>query len=172
MFILYYRYIEIADPEKACADQISLCERLALRGRIRISVEGINGTLCGEESNLQLYMSIAEETYGEIHWKTSGFLASRSSDEQSFLELSVKVTKEVVSLDLNAEEGRIVKATPGGVHLSPEAFHVELQNAEEGNIVLIDVRNIYETRIGGFFIPGGNVCTIDPKTRKVTTILY
>jgi len=33
--------------------------------------------------------------------------------------------------------------------------------------VLLDVRNVYETRIGKFLLPSGRLQTIDPKTRKV-----
>jgi predicted sulfurtransferase len=120
-------------------------------------------------------MRHAESVYGNIHWKTSGFLASKSPEEQCFSELSVKVTKEVVSLDLTAEEEVAVRATPTGVHLSPEAFHAQLQSVQEGtesNVVLVDVRNLYETRIGRFDVPESAVDVIDPQTRKVPTIYH
>ena len=35
------------------------------------------------------------------------------------------------------------------------------------NSLLLDVRNIYETRIGKFVAPTGGLKTIDPQTRKV-----
>ena len=128
-------------------EEHSLCIDLNLKGRIRISKEGINGTLSGEENELRQYMTASVAKYGDIHWKTSGYISEKSSTAQEFQELSVKVTKEVVSLDLNSVETELVKATPAGVHLTPEEFHRELQIGGE-DIVLIDVRNIYEIRIG------------------------
>ena len=64
-----------------------------------------------------------------------------------------------------------MKNVPGGVHLSPVEFHNILQDAmtnkNEKDIVLIDVRNIYETRIGSFIVPSDHVLKLDPFTRKV-----
>jgi UPF0176 protein len=175
MFILYYLYVPITDVEKDCADQTALCESLSLLGRIRISQEGINGTLSGLESNLNQYMIYTEEKYGPIHWKTSDCLPTKPRENQLFSELSVKQTKEVVSLDLSEGDNLITKSTETGTHLSPEEFHAALEegslnkqtgtDSDTSNIVLIDVRNIYETRIGLFQAP--HVSTIDPLTRKV-----
>ena len=38
--LLYYQYTAIDDPHKLCDQQQGLCERLRLRGRIRIAAEG------------------------------------------------------------------------------------------------------------------------------------
>ena len=45
LFVLYYLYISIEDPFLICKYQKDLCFSLHLKGRIRISTEGINGTL-------------------------------------------------------------------------------------------------------------------------------
>lgn len=92
-------------------------------------------------------------------------------EDQQFVSLSCKITKEVVSLDLTAERrAQMISAGPGE-HLSPEEFHSVIEehskgNANEANVVLVDVRNIYETEIGRF--EGGHVPVLDPMTRKVT----
>lgn len=65
-----------------------------------------------------------------------------------------------------------------GHHLSPQAFHNEIEkyinaersgvDVEEQPLVLLDVRNIYETEIGRFDISDkGSVPVVDPQTRKV-----
>jgi len=122
-----------------------------------------------------------------------------SLEDQRFLTLSCKVTKEVVSLDLApAEREHMIEAGPGH-HLSPQQFHDVIATAaarkeqqarnkersidpkdsqqdqdqdsqqdskqERGDVVLIDVRNIYETEIGKFECPAG-IPVLDPKTRK------
>ena len=41
----YNRYVEVADPQELARTQQSLCESLLLKGRVRVSKEGLNGTL-------------------------------------------------------------------------------------------------------------------------------
>jgi UPF0176 protein len=55
--ILFYKYVEIAEPEEFCASQRALCERLGLKGRILIAKEGINGTLAGPSPSVDEYVS-------------------------------------------------------------------------------------------------------------------
>ena len=190
MFILYYSYVEINDPAAVCVEQRKLCEELHLLGRIRVSFEGLNGTLNGMEQELEEYIRRTDVLFGPIHWKRSNYLLEKGVEEQKFTSLSCQVTKEVVSLDLPEEETEIMKATPPGVHLTPLEFHQELDKAiaaagttegindmsssgdsdnnEVRDLVLIDVRNIYETRIGSFEVPPEckRIQKIDPCTRK------
>ena len=105
MFILYYKYIDFEDPIKVCEDQIKLCEELNLKGRIRVSDEGINGTLNGELEHLSKYMHHVDLLYGPIHWKTGDYLPNKNKEDQMFKDLSVKVTKEV---NLSAQINRIL----------------------------------------------------------------
>ncbi len=191
MFILYYSYVEIKDPATVCAEQRKLCEELHLLGRIRVSFEGLNGTLNGTERELEEYIQRTDALFGPIHWKRSTYLPEKEEQAQKFTTLSCQVTKEVVSLDLPEEETEVMKATPPGVHLTPVEFHQELDKAltnteatdgtndtssgnssscnnDDRDLVLIDVRNIYETRIGAFEVPSGckRIQKIDPCTRK------
>lgn len=85
---------------------------------------------------------------------------------QGFDKLSVAVTKEVVSLDITPEEREAVLAAGPGIHLRPEEFHAEIErwvragndssNNTDGSVepplVLLDVRNAYETEIGRFIV--------------------
>jgi len=117
MFLLYYQYVEISNPQEICDWQIQICEVLNLKGRIRVSPEGLNGTLSGEDGNIEEYVKAVDArsellSSGPIHWKRSGFVQNlRSHDEQCFKDLSVKVTKEVVSLDLNKYDRDILKSS-------------------------------------------------------------
>lgn len=74
----------------------------------------------------------------------------------------------------------IVIVAGGANHLSPSEFHTAISKALEGHpddcedykkMVIIDVRNIYETRIGRFDISdhdnAANVTVLDPKSRQV-----
>jgi predicted sulfurtransferase len=110
--LLYYQYAPVSDVSGCMARQQALCEELCLLGRVRVAPEGINGTLGGAPTAVDAYT--AEMDAGlppgarPIHWKRSLLLPGRGPtgrQEQKFKGLSVKATKEVVSLDLS-EEGR------------------------------------------------------------------
>ena len=54
--LLYYFYVEIADPDQYRDEHRALCESLGLLGRIIVGNEGINGTVSGTFENCQKYM--------------------------------------------------------------------------------------------------------------------
>jgi UPF0176 protein len=180
LFLLYYQYVSINNPAKIVEEQQLFCESSGLYGRIRVSKEGINGTLSGEDDSIHSYIAFMnnhpELGIGEpIDWKVSSPLENRPISEQIFTNLSVKTTKEVVSLDLSKREASILRQTPRGTHLTPEEFHnaidQKLKGNDDSNIVLLDVRNFYETRIGKFAIDD-TIPTIDPLTRKVQILVF
>ncbi len=137
--LLYYMYLDIPDVAAVADDQTRWCQELDLKGRIRVSDEGINGCLDGTRGGLEEYIKRMDEwdllikSGQKIHWKfhrypseesdvsaetasatetkvegggdskaVSGKTVSRK--EKRFRSLSVKHTKEVVSLDLDPEE--------------------------------------------------------------------
>jgi predicted sulfurtransferase len=200
--LLYYKYLHIVDVSTAVAEHVDKCEAWGLRGRVRISPEGLNGTLDGLEEDVGKYVQWmdAHATFGssgigtsdsgggddgksdtlrphrDIHWKYGWCLA-----QQRLPRLSVKAAKEVVSLDLTPEVDSALRWVDGGEHLAPAEFHAQLEaytmggggqgaeGAEKTKMqpaaVLLDVRNLYESRIG-HFQAGDAVPTLDPQTRK------
>ncbi|KAI1888245.1 hypothetical protein AGOR_G00183040 [Albula goreensis] len=54
--LLYYCYCELPDPQLICAWQRALCEKLHLTGKVRVAVEGINGTVGGTKVATSLYI--------------------------------------------------------------------------------------------------------------------
>ena len=138
--LLYYKYIKIEDVKCCVEEHKERCEQWGLRGRIRISPEGINGTLDGLEANVAEYIAWMDahsvfsgpneggiSPSSSIHWKYGW-----CSPEQRLPSLSVKSAKEVVSLDLSPEVDRAVLSVPGGEHLSPEDFHAQLKQYADG----------------------------------------
>lgn len=106
--LLYYHYVHIADPTAVVNAQLSLCQHLQLYGRVRVSPEGLNGTLGGSSASVRAYTEAVEadeilQAKGRIHWKLSGCVDQLSLDRQKLTNLSVKETKEVVSLDLDED---------------------------------------------------------------------
>lgn len=43
--LLYYKYVEIENPEAFAAEHLQFCKETGLKGRILVAKEGINGTV-------------------------------------------------------------------------------------------------------------------------------
>lgn len=140
--LLYYKYVKIADPKQLMQDQLALCKKLGLKGRILISWEGINGTLGGEPANTQKYVDAmkADPRFADIHWKRS------AGPADAFPRLSVRVRHEIVTGRLAEHEVDPNHTT--GKRLTPDELHTWFQ--EKRDFVIIDMRNSYEYRFGHF----------------------
>ncbi len=110
--LLYYHYVYIDDTVSVQRWQLDICEKYGINGRIRISSEGLNGTLSGEQDSIRSYIEEfqmkSELRPQEIHWKISGLNPHQSYDSQKFADLRVQITREVVSLDLNENEQKLL----------------------------------------------------------------
>ena len=114
LVVLFYQYCLLSNPTSTCKEQIDLCRELTLLGRVRVSSEGINGTLGGSSSSVKKYISTVDKISefdadrNPIHWKLGGLSEANlsSHSDHRLKTLSVKVVKEVVSLDLSEEATR------------------------------------------------------------------
>eukprot|EP00928_Gymnodinium_smaydae_P088924 TRINITY_DN72959_c0_g1_i1.p2 TRINITY_DN72959_c0_g1~~TRINITY_DN72959_c0_g1_i1.p2 ORF type:complete len:596 (-),score=127.38 TRINITY_DN72959_c0_g1_i1:35-1822(-) len=158
--LLYYSYVTIGDVEAALRWHRRLCEHLDLKGRVRASPEGLNVTLDGGEHRLRCYCAAvrASGMYGtELDFK----LSSAGEARQRFPRLTCKPSLHVVEMGVPDEA-----AWPehGGKHLSPEEWHEMLtESGTADDVVLLDTRNVYESRVGQFRCQG--VETIAPDLR-------
>ena len=149
--LLFYKYVDVEYPEAVLSWQKELCQSLNLKGRIIIASEGINGTLGGSDIEIEAYKSQMnnnskfKDLFSGIDFKES------FSDKSCFSKLKIVVKKEIVRLGLDPD---IIKAKDGGKHLTPEQAHSLItQNPED--LVLLDTRNNYESRIGTFVLNNG-----------------
>jgi len=137
--ILFYKYVPIADPAAFAVAQREVCATLGLKGRVLIAAEGINGTLAGPPAAVERYVRAlrADERFADIEVKSS------AGDAQTFPKLVVKVRPEIVTL------GAGIPLTPDqDNHLSPADWKRTLE--EDPDIVVLDVRNRYESTAGRF----------------------
>lgn len=145
--ILFYKYVEVADPAAFATAQRELCAELGLKGRVLIAAEGINGTLAGPRVAIDRYIKALKRDarFSDITFKLS------AGDAGTFPKLVVKVRKEIVTLNAGALE-------PDRDNLlSPLAWKEKLEN--DPNAVVLDVRNRYETDAGRF--ENAIVCQIE-----------
>jgi UPF0176 protein len=144
--ILYYKFTPVADPAMTVRWQRELCSRLALKGRIIISEQGINGTLGGELENLREYKREMNrsEIFRGITYKWSKAMGNE------FPRLSVKVRPELVAFgrpeEIEVDEHGV---KDGGKHLKPEQIH-KLVKERGDEVVFFDGRNSYEAAVGRF----------------------
>jgi UPF0176 protein len=146
--ILFYKYVPVEDPEELAKAQRTLCSALGLKGRVLIAQEGINGTLAGPAEAMDRYISALREDrrFADLEIKVS------DGDATTFPKLSVKVRPEIVTL------GASVPLSPDREnHLSPAEWKRTLE--EEPDVVVIDVRNRYESAAGKF--AGALACDIE-----------
>ena len=140
--ILYYHFHEVEDPESFKNEHKSYCKELGVKGRIYISAEGINGTLAGRPEQINAYKRNLRSMQGfeDTEFKTN------TSDYIPFAKLICKVREEVVALHIDKD----VDPAQGGRHISPEKWRKIMEEEDEQNYVVIDVRNDYESKIGHF----------------------
>ena len=148
--ILFYKFIQLDDPEGLKEAQKELCDKIGLKGRLLISGEGINGTFEGSVDQISDYVQTmnADPRFDDIVYKYS------ASNGQAFTKLKIKVRDEIVTLNPSRE---IYPTT----ETAPELSADELQKWYEENedFVVLDLRNDYEIKSGYF------EKTVDPGLR-------
>ncbi len=137
--VLFYKYIDIQYPGQIQKWQRQLCEELGLKGRVLIAHEGINATLGGNASGIERYVAAmkAHPLFADVDFKYS------DGGSEDFPRLRITVRPEIVNSGIPSH----IKATNGGVHLTPEQAHAMIVNDEA---LLFDARNLYESRVGTF----------------------
>ncbi|XP_073310475.1 rhodanese-like domain-containing protein 6 [Primulina huaijiensis] len=179
--LLYYKYADIPDLQDLFDFYQSNCTSLSLLGRVRLSAHGVNVTVGGKLKALEQHVEAVKSI--SLFEGTDFKLAScsepindRVAVECGFTSLSIRIVKELVTLCshplLNSPE-----ISNAGRHLSAAEFHSMLQNTgkclekssgSDKKMILLDARNLYETRIGKFDLPA--VKTLDPEIRQYSDL--
>ncbi len=149
IIILFYKFVRIENPAAFREEQIALCKRLGLKGRMLIAHEGVNGTFEGTEGAIESYKQTlrSDARFRDLVFKESEGTGS------AFPQLRIKVRKEVVTL--GAGEFDVQKETAREV----TAEELEAMYARNDDFVVLDLRNDFEIEAGQF------ERTVDPKLR-------
>ncbi len=134
----FYKYVKIENHVEFQKGHLELCKSLNLKGRILLGEEGINGSVCGTKESVERYKQQIRKNYlfSGIEFK------EQFSEKQAFRKLFVRIRKEIVHSGLKVD----LKNTADFV--SPQELKKMLDESKD--IVLVDVRNDYESRIGKF----------------------
>lgn len=139
--LAFYKFCELA-PIHALKKEIEgLCDAHEIRGSIILGYEGINGMLAGEEENAEAFLA----SFRELRPGLSDVRFKRSwSKEIPFQRMIIKVKPEIVTMRVD-DVDPIART---GTHLPPEQLRDWIREGEE--MVLIDVRNHFEYKLGTF----------------------
>ena len=134
-----YKFVEINNLLSLKDNLYKICEENNIMGTILIADEGINGTISGKHNEIKETISslTSDDRFSNIEIKYS------STDKQPFHRMKVRLKKEIVTIGLpeinpNKKVGKYVK---------PEDWNKLISDP---NVVVIDTRNKYETKIGSF----------------------
>lgn len=136
----FYRYVKIQDPHSLRNALYSEWSDLGVCGRIYLAEEGVNAQLSLPTANLEAFRKNLD---ARAEFKDMPF---KIAVEQglSFYKLTIKVKQLIVADGLPAGS---YDTSNVGNHLTPEEFNAALSKED---VVVVDVRNHYESRIGRF----------------------
>jgi len=174
--LLYYCYMNPLWTEEAVESMLAwqrdACASLSLSGRAKIASEGLNVNLTGSRGDLEAYCTQLLEWRAPSDSGGGGglgpvdFKLAPTTRSLEFRGIKVWRAAEVCALGAAVDP-----AAPAGKHLTPAEFHGVLAAATAGerppgSVVLLDARNLYETRLGRFEVadPRAAVVTIAPPT--------
>jgi hypothetical protein len=168
--LLFYAYVQPPWSPRERAQAVAFTqEALASRGcsgRLRVALEGFNGTLTGPAAGVRGFCD-ALRAYDARHFGSVDFkLVDGLADNKAFRSLKVWPVDELVTYGLRGAAEAEAPLSRGGTHLSPQAFE-DMARSVPG-AVIIDVRNANETAIGAFAPPAGGATVLDPRMRRST----
>jgi UPF0176 protein len=144
----FARFARHADLRQPLAE---LCCRIGIKGTLILASEGINGTVAGKPEaidELVAYLKSISELDG-MELKFSHAL------EMPFHRMKVKLKREIVTMGVADTDPLKI----AGTYVDPQDWNVLIADPDT---VLIDTRNDYEVKVGGF------QNAIDPETKAFT----
>ena len=134
-----YRFARIPEPAQLLEPLHRACEREGVKGTLLIAHEGINGTIAGLPEGLERALHEIRSLTGlqDLELKFS------SAAEMPFLRMKVKLKREIVTIG----DDSVDPLRAAGTYVAAKDWNALISDPD---VVLIDVRNHYECRIGTF----------------------
>lgn len=164
--LLFYAYVQPPWTPRARTEAIAFAQGVLTEqgctGRLRVALEGFNGTLTGPQAGVRAFCE-ALRAFSPQHFEGTDFkLVDGLQDSKRFRTLKVWPVEELVTYGFSAAQAPLAS---GGKHVKPEEW-TEL--AARGDTVMVDVRNANESAIGRFAPPPGGAVLLDPRMRRST----
>lgn len=135
----FYKFIVLEDYAKFRPELVGLCNKNNIKGTILLACEGINATVSGDRQAIDDLMAFLQkdDRFDNMEYKESLF------EKDPFYRMKVKLKKEIVSLGIPGTDPNNMT----GKYVSSSEWNELISDPD---IMLIDVRNQYETEIGSF----------------------
>lgn len=135
----FYKFVDIVDCENLQADLLARCEAAGVKGTILLAREGINATISATHPAMASFLAAlrTDPRFADLRVKEA------KADAHPFQRLKVKIKREIVAFDPNAE-GPLGQV---GTYVKPQDWNALIADPD---VVLLDTRNAYEVAIGTF----------------------
>ncbi|MCQ0987946.1 oxygen-dependent tRNA uridine(34) hydroxylase TrhO [Jiella marina] len=135
----FYRFLPLDDLDRLKSSLSAFCRERGMRGTILLASEGVNGTVAGAEAPMAEFV----EELGNRFGIARGEIRFSQAADWPFARMKVRIRPEIITLrDEEADPNRRT-----GHHVSPQEWNAVISDPET---LLLDTRNRYETRVGGF----------------------
>ncbi len=135
----FYKFVPLPDYRELRGPLLDSCRRVGVRGTILLASEGINATIAGERAAVEAVLNClrADPRLAELTIKESLHSCN------PFGRMKVRLKREIVAL----KQADIDPNRQVGVYVEPEDWN---RLITRDDLLLIDVRNDYEVRMGSF----------------------
>lgn len=136
--ITFYKFIELNNLFFLKEEILNFCNISEIKGTILLASEGINATISGGNEAIEKFKYFLRniDEFADLHFKTS------FADFNPFQKMKVRLKKEIVKININDFPIDVVDN-----YVSSDEWDDLLKDDE---VILIDVRNDYETKFGKF----------------------
>ena len=142
-----YHFAPIEAPARRRQPLLDLCLDAGIRGTLLLAEEGINGTIAGPADGIEKVISHLRGWPGFADLEVKYSTAS----SPGFLRMKVRLKSEIVTMG----KPGIDPARDTGTYVEPKDWNDLIRR---NDVMVIDTRNDYETRIGRFHR------AVDPET--------
>lgn len=132
-----YQFKPLPHFQELLQPLIDLCKDLKIKGILLLAEEGINGTVAGSRAAIDDLHHFLCGHFDNLEYKESW------AEKMPFHRMKVRIKKEIVTLGVP----HINPSKSVGTYVAPEEWNHLIS---EPDILLIDVRNDYEVKIGTF----------------------
>lgn len=136
--LLFYKFVDIENPEKFAEKHLEFCKSLNLLGRILVGKEGINGSVTGEKKDIDKYKEAMkkDDRFSDVVFKEDVGM------ERPFTKMKVLVKDEIIAIKKKID---LSKKAP---YITSEELKDLYEKGED--FVILDTRNDYEWKVGKF----------------------
>ena len=135
----FYHFTPLQDCPSLRRELLAVFAPLSLCGSLLIAPEGINGTLAGADGDITIMLDILGQKTG----LPIDAVKFSHAEKKPFNKFKVRLKREIITFNQPSANPNIRP----GTYVTPQDWNALL---DDPDVVVLDTRNHYETRIGSF----------------------